>query len=231
MSSFEDVKLMLTNSIDTCLKPYIDLSGSISFSGTIIQTFIPLTSSISTLEVYSGGGAFTIAFLDTTLQVSSSGWIPVRQNFQVTSCQEYTISVYGSGTIGTGRTYYGGTCSLGSPIAFKAHCEDIAVPVYSFELIDIQDLPKVAVEYSGRTRIITEYLSGNMLVEDSVTVEIYSRYPSEIDTIVSMLEEYFRDNYQFPGLLHVDIIGIEPITLTRAEMFARRIRLSLLRRV
>jgi len=231
MSSFEDIKLMLTNSIDTCLKPYVDLSGSVSFSGTIIQTFIPLASSISTLEIYSIGGAYTITFLDTTLQVSSIGWIPIRQNFQVTSCQEYTISVFGSGTIGTGNTYYGGTCSLGFPIAFKAHCEDIAVPVYSFEMIDIEDLPKIAVEYSGRTRIVSEYLSGNMLVEDSVTVEIYSRYPSEIDKIVSILEEYFRNNYEFPNLLHVGISGIDPIFLTRNEIFTRRIRLSLLRRV
>jgi len=231
MSSFENIKLMLTNSIDTCLKPYVGLSGSISFSGTVIQTFVPLASSISTLEIYSGGGQFTVSFLGATLPISNPGWIPIAQNIQVTSCQEYTISVCGSGTIGTGNIYYGGTCSLGFPIAFRAHCGDIAVPVYSFELIDIQDLPKIAVEYWGRTRIVTEYLSGHMLVEDTVSLEIYSRYPSEIDTIVSILEEYFKENYEFPGLLHVDIVGIEPIMLTREEIFTRRIRLSLLRRV
>jgi hypothetical protein len=230
---FEDVKLMFRDEIDNCLRPKVEMLDLKAFSGTIVQTFIPFTSKIGTLEIYSGGGQFTINFLDRSVQVNNViGWVPVAQDCQVTSCQEYTISVVGSGTIGVGEEYYAGTCSLGVPIAFRGMCEDVCVPAFSFELFDLEDLPKVVVEYASRTRIVTEYLDGHALVEDIISVEIYSRYPSELDKIISVLEEYFKEHPEYPpDILHVGIVGIDPITLTRMEIFVRRIRVSIMRRV
>jgi len=230
---FEDIKLMFRDEIDYCLKPIVEKVGVQTFSGTVVQTFVPFTSKIESLEVYSGGGQFTISFLDKSVQVNNTiGWIPIVQDCQVTSCQEYTISVFGSGTIGVGEEYYVGTCSLGIPIAFRATCEDICVPAFSFELFDLEDLPKVVVEYASRVRTITEYLDGHALVEDIISVEIYSRYPSEVDKIVSVLEEYFKEHSEYPpDILHVGIVGMDPITLTRMEIFVRRVRISIMRRV
>jgi hypothetical protein len=230
---FEDIKLMFRDEIDYCLKPVVERVGVQAFSGTIVQTFIPFTTKIGTLEVYSGGGQFTINFQDRSVQANNTiGWIPIVQDYPVTSCQEYTISVVGSGTIGVGEAYYAGTCSLGIPIAFRAACKDICVPAFSFELFDLEDLPKVVVEYSSRIRTITEYLGGGAVVEDILTVEIYSRYPSEVDKITSVLEEYFKEHSEYPpNILHVGIVGIDPITLTRMEIFVRRIRIGIIRRV
>jgi len=230
---FEDIKLMFIDEIENSLRPEVEMTGFRTFSGTVEQTFVPFTSSIESLAIYSGGGQFAVKFLDNTIQVNNTvGWIPVVQNCQVVSCQEYTISVIGSGTLGVGTEYYAGTCSLGVPIAFRATCKDICVPAFSFELFDLEDLPKVVVEYSSRIRTITEYLGGGAVVEDILTVEIYSRYPSEIDKITSVLEEYFKEHNEYPpDILHVGIVGIDPITLTRMEIFVRRIRISIIRRV
>jgi hypothetical protein len=96
----------------------------------------------------------------------------------------------------------------------------------------LEDLPKVVVEYASRVRTITEYLDGHALVEDTISVEIYSKYPSELDKIASVLEEYFKEHCEYqPDILHVGIVGIDPITLTRMEIFVRRIRISIMRRV
>jgi hypothetical protein len=230
---FEDIKLMFVDEIEYSLRPEVERTGLRTFSGTVIQTFVPFTSRIESLEVYCGRGQFAISFLNNTVQVNNTiGWVPIVRDCQVISCQEHTISIVGSGTIGVGSEYYAGTCSLGVPIAFRAMCKDITVPAFSFELFDLSDLPKVVVEYSSRIRTITEYLGGGAVVEDILTVEIYSRYPSEIDKITSVLEEYFKEHNEYPpDILRVGIVGIDPITLTRMEIFVRRVRISIIRRV
>jgi hypothetical protein len=230
---FEDIKLMFRDEIEHSLRPEVEMTGLRNFSGTVVQTFVPFTSRIEGLEIYSGGGQFAISFLNNTVQVNNTiGWVPIVRDLQVTSCQEHTISIVGSGTIGVGSGYYAGTCTLGVPVAFRATCKDITVPAFTFELFDLEDLPKVVVEYSSRIRTVTEYLGGGALVEDVLTVEIYSRYPSEVDKITSVLEEYFKEYSEYPpDILHVGIVGIDPITLTRMEIFVRRVRISIIRRV
>jgi hypothetical protein len=230
---FENIKLMFRDEVNRALKADVEMTGQQVFSGTVIQTFVPFSSRIGKLEVYSGGGQFTVTFEDVTVQVNNQvGWVPIVENYPTVSCEEHTISIVGSGTIGIGNRYYAGTCSLNVPIAFRTNCPDIAVPIFSFELASLEDLPKVVVEYSSRARTVAQYFDGHSLVEDIISLEIYSRYPSELDKMTSVLEDYFKEHYEYlPEIIHVGIVGIDPITLTRMEMFVRRIRLGILRRI
>jgi len=234
--SVEHIKEMLVSSINTYLKPIVEPTSNTVLTDSVIQTFYPLSSEIQHIDLHLGPGQFTVTLtaynINNTIPLSPNrlDWYRISNTIQTVSIQPFTIEVSGSGTISIGKRYHGGTCSMTVPISFRVAIDDICLEAFSLEKVELKELPKIVIDFTGRPRIVSQYFSGNMLVQDNVVLSMYSLYAKELDVMYSMIEKcLLEDQSKYEGLTLVQPVGYSRIDFVRPDIFSKDVRISIFR--
>lgn len=244
----EEIKNNLMNSIRTYLYPQqLDHSNSISLldnSGTLIQSFYPFSSTITTIGVYiisktgspsgltldikSGSSTIKTGTIPSTigwnyLEVDTGDIITIRQSSlvvkgSVSSGNDYQI---GASSI---ESYYFGSCGTIN-LAFTIGVQDYIYKVFPIEKIESDQLPVVVIDIFGRPRIDDKYLTGDFIwYSVNLRAEVYSKYTHELDKLIYGCDRgILKIRKNFPNIYYITPGQLSEISYIKPEVFSRNI--------
>jgi len=241
--NIDDIKNTFVNSIRTYLYPQqtiVDSSISVLSEGTIVQTFYPFSSTISTLSIYiaeieGSPGPLTVSIISGSSTfsstISSLGWNTVPMTMSVTSNKLSTIKLYGG--VSSGNDYWIGKSNEDSyfygsgtfNIAFSIGVQDFIYKIFPSKEIGLYNYPVVALDLVGRPRVEDRYLSGEFVwYYLMLRAEVYSRYPSEVDKVISGIDRgIMRDREQFTSIYYITPGIISEMSFLTPEIYSRNI--------
>lgn len=200
---FTTVKEYIRDRIKDYVYPYsTSYSSSLDASSTINQPFIPFSSKIDAISIYShttGEGTIKLlsagSTLYSTISTFSTGWNTFSTSLTGrVSKRACTLSVSGAVQLGAGSaSYYYGTVDSSYNLAFSISVPDFVHTAYPIaKSYSYSSLPIVVVDISSRPAIADKYLSPPLLIESlDIAINVYSRYPDEIDLLCSGIENGF----------------------------------------
>lgn len=230
-----DIKTIVMNSINAYLMPSLDVLDTRYFSGSIEQSFVPFSSYISDGYLYCSGTLQVniLPFnLNTTISTDRLDWYKVLSYQKCISFQTITIQVIGNGIVGISDGYF--NCKINNidqvySLAYHFDSNTVAVLSYNLEEVLFSELPKISVDIVGRPRIVSKYLSGNMLVEDLIELGLFSNYPVELDMMHSIIEKCIvEDLHRFQNIICIYPMSHTAITPTARGTYTKSLRLGCL---
>jgi len=209
---YVNLKQDIINLIEDAIIPIqSQVSSSISLhNNTISQDFYPFTTKLNSLSLYVAnniGSPNKINIdiikdnkvLKTVSIPPNIGWNTVKLDLEVNSQLLYTTRIrqttdasnYSYIGVGPYTNYYYSNYNKQYDIACKFIMDDYILGVYPYLWLERGKLPIIIVDVVGRTRVRDLTLSGKSLYEDlMLRIDIYSRYPNEVDRIGSGIEYY-----------------------------------------
>jgi len=218
------------------------------------QAFYPFSSTISNVRVYvedvvGSPGNATFRLLDKNLNVKdtatktlTAGWNTVSISKEnLVSKQIYYFEIRHDGdssnyyALGAStnpvydNTLYTDTSTLSVNLAFDVDIGEKVYKVFPGRELGIEDYPVVVCDLSARPRVYQRYMDPKTLEEIiTVSFNIYSRYPSEIDKIARLVERgIFRERRNISDVFLVSPGALGPITRMRENIFSRAITFNL----
>ena len=198
---YDGVKATIASAVKDAVYPrQTDYSSSLDASSGLDQPFIPFSTRLSTMSIYSHTeGEATISIASggsmwfSTVTTLSIGWnsFPLNLADRV-SKSLCTLSVEGSILVGasTSNTYFYGTIDDTHSLAFSISVPEFVHTVYPIEKrFAFSSLPIIVVDIAARPYARNVYITPSMLIEGiDIAVLVYSRYPDELDKLCSGIE-------------------------------------------
>lgn len=197
----------LVNSLISYVKPFLYhyntvVDDTLSINGTLTQTFIPFSNTIGLYKFYVSSyndPELNVMFssgtlkLDQTIQVYS-GWNTININSRVVSKDTVEVKFVGNVSFGATSIPFGVNCVVNGVPSSLSVCQfytldEFVRTSFSYDTVGRDKLPRVIVDSSDRRVVRFPYLDRNVTEEEfSITFDIYSIYPSEIDNISNQIE-------------------------------------------
>ena len=247
------LKNILISKIRSYVYPVqLDYGGSVSLKeyGQLEQQFYPFSSSIGALAIYCSSTVGPVS--PSSVQILSNGtiysgsvvfspgWNTLNVNREVASNMPHTIRVYGGtgpdsdiflGVSSVDNAYFYGTLPNGRQLAFSVGVRDFVFNVYPlFSRVALSSLPIVVADITSRPGVADVYVSGDALLEIlQLSVEVYSRYPDEIDKIAYGVERgLVRDRKTFgSNVRRITPVAMSGLGFISPEIFFRTLRSNL----
>ena len=192
-------------------------TGTLAYTGgTLTQSFIPFSSSISSVaisvdSIVGTPSAIQVELLDSDLtQLDSVNYTPTTVGWNTLSLSagdlvtkhthylRFTSSGVDSENyvvFDTGTLYLAGTLSYNSTMQSSQLCFSISVDQFILETFPyletkLEDYPLVVLDVSGRPRVLPRWFTPQIWEEDvRFTLYIYSLYTDEIDMLASYIDK------------------------------------------
>jgi len=248
----DNLKNTFKTSINSYISPYQnDHPHSISLytSGTITETFIPFSSSITTGSIYISNTIGTPDKVTISLSgpgVSSSktlsleeGWNTINWSLNdLVTYKRHTLSI--TGGVSSSDDYYFGYSSINSyfygsmatdkVLTFGFNTGDHVFKMFPSREIGLDEYPIVVLDLRGRPRVRDRYISGDFLWEYiNLGVEIYSRYSTEIDLLSKGIERgLVKNRKNFTGIQYITPGRLGDLSFLSSEIFFRDLSYTLM---